>query len=90
MNNMWLYTIHNILEILTCGLWQEYNVPCVDAVAYLQIYKGKYLCQIIDEDRSKIFSYEHLHKLYKDNLNAVALSTLRNDSATTIAKVAPK
>lgn len=82
-----LNVIHNTC---TCGLWQEYNVPCVDAVAYLRIWKNKTIDEIIDEDVSRLYTYEYLHKLYKENLNAVALSTLRHDGVTSVAQIAPK
>ena len=82
-----LNVIHNTC---TCGLWQEYNVPCVDAVAYLRICQNKSIDEIIDEDVSRLYTYEYLHKLYKDNLNAVALSTLRHDEVTSVAKNTPK
>ena len=80
------HNLNIIQKTCTCGKWQEHNVPCIDAVAYLQIFEEKSLQEILNEDLSKLYDYACIHKLYKSNINAVALSTIKSDGTTLPAK----
>ena len=78
-------TSHNLNVIhktCTCGKWQEFNIPCIDAVAYLRLFKDKNLQNILNEDVSHLYDYATLQKLYKNNVNGVALSTIPSDGHT--------
>ena len=76
---------HN-LDVVTktcsCGKWQEYEYPCIDAVAYLREEMGRSVEDILEQDVPLFYDYAYLQSLYKDNLNPVAISVLQNDGST--------
>ena len=69
-------------EHCSCGLWQEHLIPCIHAIAYFRSVKELTLQQIIEANVSKLYYYESLQELYKDNFYPVVVDNLVPDKVT--------
>ena len=69
-------------EICSCGKWQEREYPCIDAMAFYRNYEHMTFEKILSTKVSGYYNYDSLHKLYKDNITSVSLTTLVNDELT--------
>ena len=66
----------------TCGFWQDRELLCLHAMAYHRQVKEKTLNNILDMDFCPYYSYEYLHKLYKENITPVIIEALISDKTT--------
>jgi hypothetical protein len=55
------YALYKI--ICTCGQWQEYGIPCVDAVTYYRKKGNETLQEIMDSESVSAF---HKYPFYKN------------------------
>jgi SWIM zinc finger len=61
----------------SCGMWQEYGYPCVDAMVYYRHIEKKTLLQIIESDVvSEFYHYSYYQELMKRNIIPVVLDNL--------------
>jgi SWIM zinc finger len=61
----------------SCGLWQEFGIPCVDAMAYYRLEEKKTLNEIMASVAvSDYHKYPFYHELMRRNINPVIMDTL--------------
>jgi SWIM zinc finger len=61
----------------TCGMWQEYGYPCVDAMVYYRQTEEKTFMEIVDSDVvSEFYNYSSYHEMMKRNINPVDMEML--------------
>jgi SWIM zinc finger len=54
----------------SCGLWQEFGIPCLDAMAYYHLQEKKKLNDIMASDAvSNFHKYLFYHELIRININ---------------------
>jgi SWIM zinc finger len=78
------FQTNHVVEIgkkqCSCGIWQEFGIPCIDAMAYYRIKAKKSLQEIMDSDAvSDFHKYPFYHELLKRNINPVIMDTLITD-----------
>ena len=66
----------------TCGKWQEYDYPCVDAFAYFRLYEERSYEYIIDKHVGKFYRYETQHQLLAFSITPVVVDNLVKDGVT--------
>jgi hypothetical protein len=69
----------------SCGIWQEFGIPCIDAMAYYRLKANKSLQEIMESDAvSDFHQYSFYHQLLKRNINPVIMDTLITDTDETV------
>lgn len=76
------FTIDVVDGSCDCGQWQAYGVPCVDAMAYFRLYRNMTLQHIIDTYVDKQHTYNHEHKVLKNNFFPVCMQRISYDGIT--------
>lgn len=76
------YNIDIVLYTCTCGKWQEYCYPCVDAMAYFRHYKKYSITRIMEELVDKQYKYETERELLEKNVVPVCVETIAPDGCT--------
>jgi hypothetical protein len=66
----------------TCGEWQDFGVPCVDAMSYYFLKENLTLEEIIDRHVNKLFKFEMQIGCFKENLDPVILELIPRDGET--------
>jgi hypothetical protein len=66
----------------TCGKWQEYGCPCIDAMAYYWLFMGNSLEEIMLQTISPFYNYTSQHELFRENIDPVIVEMLENDNVT--------
>jgi hypothetical protein len=66
----------------TCGIWQDTELPCLEAMVYFRKVLGKPFADILLEDVSPFYTFWALQNLYDENVHPVAISTLEPDENT--------
>lgn len=66
----------------TCGKWQDFQTPCVDAVAFFRLNKQMSLQQIMDNHASSLLRYEAQSDLLIKNIVPVIREQLSRDGQT--------
>ena len=66
----------------SCGKWQDFQSPCVDAMAYLRQECNMSLHEVMQSHISPYFTYEHELKMLTKNINPVILDQLETDGKT--------
>lgn len=74
----------------TCGLWQEYDLPCVHAMAYYRKHRRLLLPNIKSNYISSYYTYEMQNQLTAVNLVPVVISRLVMDEEETLPPMNPK
>lgn len=76
------YNIDIVLCTCTCGKWQEYRYPCVDAMAYFR-HRQKYsLTRILDELVDPLYKYETEREMLEKSVVPVCVETIAPDGCT--------
>jgi MULE transposase domain len=83
------FQTNHVVEIgkkrCSCGIWQEFGIPCIDAMAYFRIRANKTLQEIMDSDAVDDFhKYPFYHELLRRNINPVIMDTLITDRDETV------
>jgi hypothetical protein len=61
----------------SCGLWQEFGIPCVDAMDYYYLWDEKTINEILASDAiSDFHMYLFNHELMRRNINPMIMDTL--------------
>jgi hypothetical protein len=76
------HKINTETKICTCGVWQDTQVPCVDAMAYYRLKEEKSLEQIMLNYICSFYKYEAEHDLLVKNISPVIMDTLVKDGKT--------
>jgi Transposase, Mutator family len=74
----------------SCGVWQDYKVPCVDAMAYFRIMKNQSLHEILELHVCDYYKYESEKMLLMKNIKPVILDQLSKDGVTLPPKYSGK
>jgi hypothetical protein len=69
-------------RICTCGKWQEFNYPCIDALAVLKLYDGKTIEYVLQRYVSKFHSFLYEWEFLARNMNPVCRPNLKSDGVT--------
>ena len=80
------YTIDIVEQQCECGIWQEHDFPCIDALAYFRLEKKYTLNHVLAKFVDKVYTYEHENELLKENIVPVCMETISRDGVT----MAPK
>jgi hypothetical protein len=76
------HTINVQTNTCTCGLWQEYCIPCIDATAYMKLYEQRSLEYVLKHNVSTYYQINTLKLLFKTNIRPVSLDKLKSDKTT--------
>lgn len=76
------YNIDIVLCTCTCGKWQEFGYPCVDAMAYFRLHEKLSLTRILEEKVDVQYKYETEKKLLEFNVVPVCVETIAADGYT--------
>lgn len=76
------YSLDIALCTCTCGKWQEYGYPCVDAMAYFRLHTKMSFTRILDELVDKQHKYETERELLEKNVSPVCMDTIAPDGCT--------
>jgi SWIM zinc finger len=79
MNNC--YPTNHVIQVnecfCSCGMWQAYEYPCVDAMAYFRFHEKKTLLEVMSSHYvSNFYKYSHYHELMKHNITPVVWDNL--------------
>ncbi len=73
----------NILtKSCTCGIWQDTELPCLEAMVFLRKMQNKNFQQILRENVSPFYTFWSLQNLYDENVNPVVINMLEPDEVT--------
>jgi hypothetical protein len=67
----------------SCGIWQEYQYPCVHACAYFRKWVESDLQYVLQSKVDNYYSYSSVHGLFTKNNVPVVLDSLSFDGKTT-------
>ena len=62
------HTINVETKTCTCGLWQEYGIPCIDATAFMKLYEQRNLEYVLLHNVSKFYKVSNMKELFKTNI----------------------
>ena len=66
----------------TCGKWQEYDIPCLDAMAYFRLFLEKDFEWVLRNKVSKYFTYGAEKDVLQKNIVPVVIDSLTYDGKT--------
>ena len=69
-------------KVCSCGRWQEFAIPCVDAMAYFRYYCKMSFTDVLKHHVAKYHTFQAEHDILKYNVNPVVLETLVKDEKT--------
>jgi SWIM zinc finger len=75
------HQVHHVVHVsqctCTCGIWQGYGIPCLDATKYFRKKENKTLKEILDSDAVNDFhKYPYYQELMKRNIELVIIDNL--------------
>jgi hypothetical protein len=83
------HTINMTTKTCTCGVWQDYERPCVDVCAYYKLFEEKTFDYMLKHAVSSYYQVETQKKLFKSNFRPVVIDNLQSDGVTK-PPIAPK
>jgi hypothetical protein len=66
----------------TCGKWQDYGCPCLDAMAYYRLVQDNTVEEVLIQTISPLFTYSKQQELFRKNVNPVIVEMLDSDNIT--------
>jgi Transposase, Mutator family len=75
------HTINITDKTCSCGLWQEHDVPCIDACAYYRLREHKTI-DSVKEISSDYYKYEYVYAVFKNTFTPVIIDNLEKDGDT--------
>ena len=69
-------------QMCTCGRWQEYAIPCIDAMAYFRFHCKISFTEVLQKHVAKYHTYMAEHEILRYNVNPVILDQLIKDETT--------
>jgi SWIM zinc finger len=76
------HTINVHLKTCTCGLWQEYGYPCIDATAYMKLHEQRTLEYVLLHSVSPYYHVSNMVQLLTTNIRPVSIDKLKSDKET--------
>jgi hypothetical protein len=76
------YNIDVAIRICTCGKWQEFGYPCVDAMAYYRLHAKMSFTRICEDLVDIQYKYATEQELLEVNVVPVCIETIAHDGVT--------
>jgi hypothetical protein len=76
------YNLSTTQRMCSCGKWQEYNYPCIDALAWLKQHEGRTIDFVLTHYVSNFHTFEYEKEFLMVNINPVCRQNIKCDGVT--------
>ena len=76
------YTINEQQRTCECGQWQEFGYPCVDAMAFLRLFRRLSFHDVLSGYVDKVHTYDAEKAMLEDNIIPVCIAHIKRDLTT--------
>ena len=90
VDNSSRYTINLRKRRCTCGEWQEYGIPCIDALACFRLHKCATVDEVLHEYVDHLYTYDNAEELLSMNIMPVCMDEIAPDGTTLPPKQSTK
>ena len=84
------YIVDVVNQRCSCGEWQEYCYPCIDALAYFWLHKNATLNEVLGHHVEDYYTYKNAREMLRINIHPVCMDAIKSDGVTLPPKASLK
>jgi len=83
--------LHNVVTPATaecsCGRWQDFQYPCIHAVAFYQNWEEKSFNTMLEDNVSVMYKFKSMKEMYKNNIFPVVVDVIRHSGGPKMKRI---